>query len=150
VNEEISPHKEREREVSFCVSEKNFEERKKEKNIMADITQFKALTGADDATAKYYLNKTNPRNLQVAVNFFFDAGGTSLTYQERRLSIAFFYSFHTLTHSIHHNYLSDTHPDSHSHTLLYKKKSNSISPDRTTQERSTIRPWKCWQRSMNV
>ena len=44
---------------------------------MADITQFKALTGADDATAKYYLNKTNPRNLQVAVNFFFDAGGTS-------------------------------------------------------------------------
>jgi hypothetical protein len=43
---------------------------------MADITQFKALTGADDATAKYYLGKTNPRNLQVAVNFFFDGGGT--------------------------------------------------------------------------
>ena len=36
------------------------------------ISQFKSLTGADDDTAKYYLALTNPRNLQVAVNTFFD------------------------------------------------------------------------------
>ena len=66
---------------------------------MADITQFKALTGADDATAKYYLNKTNPRNLQVAVNFFFDAGGTSLIYERASSLDRFFYSF-SHTHSL--------------------------------------------------
>ena len=109
--------------------------------IWQNITQFKALTGADDATAKYYLNKTNPRNLQVAVNFFFDAGGTSLTYQERRLSIAF-YSFHThsLTPSpqsiIIISVILTLTPLSHN---PIQKNSNSISPDRTTQERSTIR-----------
>ena len=61
---------------------------------MADITQFKALTGADDATAKYYLGKTNPRNLQVAVNFFFDAGGTLLRHPNDRA----YFQIVTLTH----------------------------------------------------
>ena len=36
------------------------------------ISQFKSLTGADDNTAKYYLLRTYPRNLQAAVNSFFD------------------------------------------------------------------------------
>ena len=51
-------------------TQRDMEEEEEEEEDL--ISQFKSLTGADDDTAKCYLLRSNPRNLQAAVNSFFD------------------------------------------------------------------------------